>query len=428
MRKVLLTLALLLLAAPVQAERVKRLTLPNGLRVVLKPSSTTDIVAIELLLDIASEDEPSDRLGIRYLTQRLLLRGSVNASGESIIKRLAEEGAVFDTSLGLDYVEVYALTPEDGFETTLGALADSVINPAFTLEEVEKQRAEAQTVARATRDDPFQETYLAFRETLYGWHPYGVPTLGGPGSLASINREELLFFHREHYVANRAVLAVCGGVGEARALKAIREAFGGWSAGWPKVRLELPSISLINSEVVARERLTQQAHLIIGFPAPAVQEEGYYALQVLDCVLGGGSSSRLPHKLREELGLVYSVSTFYPTLAGESHFGIYAITEPEHLEGVKQATLAVLTDLIANPISEEELARAKAYLLGSYALSHQRMKEQAYTLAWYEILGLGIEFEDRYYEGIRGVTAAQIQTTASSLFQHFVLAVTLPST
>ncbi len=429
MRKpVLLAMALLLLVAPAQAERAKRLTLPNGLRVVLKPSSTTDIVAIELLLEVPAEDEPMGSQGLRYLTQRLLLRGSTSESGESITRRLAEVGAVMDTTLGLDYVEAYALTPAEGFEVALGALADSVLRPAFAPEELERQRSEAQTAARAARDDPFQETYLAFRETLYGWHPYGVPTLGSPSTLASISREELLFFHREHYVASRAVLAVCGGVGEARALKAIREAFGGWQAGWPRAKLELPAVVLGDSEVVARERPTQQAHLIIGFPAPAVQEEGYLALQVLDCVLGGGSSARLPRKLREELGLVYSVSTFYPTLARESHFGIYAVTEPEHLEAVKEASMAVLTELIAHPVPEQELERAKAYLLGSYALSHQRMKEQAYALAWYEILGLGVEFEGRYTEGIRGVTAAQIQATSSLLFQRFVLAVILPAT
>jgi predicted Zn-dependent peptidase len=424
----LAALALILLAGPAEADRAKRLTLPNGLRVVLKPNWSTDVVAIDLLLDVPAQDEPEGRGGIRYLVQRLLLRGNASESGESVTRRLAEVGAIADTTLGLDYVEAYALTPADGFEVALRALADSILRPAFAPEEVEKQRVGAQAAARGAREEPFQETYLAFREALYGPHPYGGLTLGSPNTLASISREDLVIFHRQHYVASRAVVAVCGGVGEARALKAVREAFGDWQEGWPRVKEELPPVLLSCSEAAARERPQRQAHVMIGFPAPAVGGEGYYALQVLDSVLGGGSRARLPRKLREQLGLVYSVSSFYPTLAEESHFGVYAVTEPEHLEAVKAALLEVFADLAERPVPGEELARAKAYLLGSYALSHQRAKEQAYALAWYEILGLGVEFEQQYREGVLAVTPAQMQETARSVFQRFVLAVTLPTT
>lgn len=426
-----LALSLLLLtAAPCSASAApaKRLTLPNGLRLLLKSNWSTGVVAIELLLDVSAEDEPAEQQGMRYLIQRLLLRGTARETGDSMGRRLAAVGGIADTTVGLDYVEIYALVPAEGFETALNLLAEAARHPAFSPEEVEKQKVDAQELARAARDEPFQETYLAFREALYRSHPYGALTLGIPSRLAAISREDILRFHRENYVPNRAVISICGGVGQARAMRAVRDAFGGWAEGQPERRRALPAVTLRASEIAARERHLRRAHLILGFPAPAADETDYYIVQVIDSILSGGATARLPRRLREDLGLVYTVSSFYPTLAHDSHFGIYAVTEPHHLSTIKSAIIDVLDDLARHPVSQEELSRAKTYLLGSYALSHQRMKEQAYSLAWYEILGLGVGFEGRYAEAIQSVAPEQVQEAADRILRHFVLAVTVPTT
>jgi len=419
-------LAVLLLGNAASGDSAKRLRLPNGLRVVLQPSSSTNVVAVELLLDISAADEPPEQQGLRNLVQQLLLRGTAAESGEAMVRRLAEVGGVAQATVGLDYVEVYALAPADGFEVALDVVAEAVQSPAFDPEEVEKQQAVAQEAAVAARGDPFQEAYLAFREALYPYHPYGSLTLGRPGSLAGIRRDELVSFHQENYLPNRAVLAICGGVGEARVMAAVRRAFGDWAPGLPAPVQVLPPVSLTISDLVARERPVRRAHMIIGFPAPASAEGDYYAIQLIDSILGGGATARLPRRLRDEMGLVYDVSSFYPTLVHESHFAVYAVTEPRQLETVKAQILELVGALADSPVPEGELSRAKAYLLGSYALSHQRMKDQAYALAWYETLGLGLDFGERYTAAVQAVTPEQIQQAAQRLFQHFVLAVVLP--
>jgi len=425
-RTLILIFTVVLFARTVSAaDSPKRLTLPNGLRVVLKPSWSTDVVAIELLLGISAEDEPSNQNGLRYLCQRLLLRGSEHTGGAAMSERLASVGGVADATVGLDYVEIYALVPADGFEVALEILADAVQHPALAPSEINRQRIQIQDFARAARQEPFQETYLAFRESLYGNHPYGALTFGG-GSIDAIERDDIVAFHRRHYVPNRAVLAICGGVGEARALRCARKLFDEWEEGNPRAS-ETRSISeLRTSEICVRERPLRRAHIILGFPAPAADKTGYYAAQVIDAVIGGGFTARLPYKLREELGIAYTTSSFYPTLASDSHLAVYVVTEPYHLSAVKAAIIELFRELAEEPLPEEELARAQSYLLGSYALSHQRMREQAYALAWYEILGLGVTFEGRYAEAISAVTADDVQTTASLLFRKFVLAIALP--
>lgn len=423
----LLFLALIALAPAAWGEETYRATLSNGLRLIVMPDPGTDIVAIDLMLDVSAADEPADRVGIRYLTQRLLLRGTTTESGDSMAQRLSRIGGVVDMSLGLDYVEVYALVPADGFDLALEMLADIVRNPAFLPEQVELQKQGAAEAAAGSQEDPFQATYSAVREALYPGHPYSRSTYGDPVALAQINRDDVVAFHRERYLPGRAVIAICGGVTSPSALRAIRAKFGDWRGRSSAPRVKLPVSPLASSETVARELPTSRAQLMIGFPAPAAGEPGYYELQVIDSLLTGRSGARLPRLLREQLGLAYDISTFCPTLAGPSHFAVYVVTEPYAVDAVRSAVMEALAKLRQEPPSEEELARAKRYLLGAYALGHQRMREQAYALAWYETLGLGDDFPQRYTADIQAVTPSQVQATAASLLGTFVLAVTMPA-
>lgn len=427
MRWLLALAALCLLLTAAHGEQATRLPLPNGLRLVVGLDMGTDVVGVEVLLDISAADEPAGKTGIRYLTQRMLLRGTTNESGDSMAQRLSKVGGVCDVSVGLDYVELYALVPADGFELAVSLLADMLRHPAFLPDQVERQKQQAATAARAGEGDPFQVTYLALREGLYRGLPYSKPPYGDERSLSSITRDDLVSFYAAHYQPARAVIAICGGVASTRALRTVRAALGDWrgESAAPRPKWQLPPLA--NSEIIARELPNRRAHLMIGFPAPAAGEPGYYELQVLDSLLSGRSSARLPKLIREQLGLAYEVSSFCPTLAGPGHFAVYVVTEPYSVEVVRSAVLGALATLRAEPPSAEELEKAKRFLVGSYALGHQRMRDQAYALAWYEVLGLGSDFGERYVAGIRAVTPAQVQAVAESVLRQCVIAVAMPT-
>ena len=427
MRWLLAVIALCLLVTSAHAEDVSRRALPNGLRLIAKPDMGTDVVAIEVLLDVSAADELAGKVGIRYLTQRLLLRGSTNESGDSIAQRLSKVGGLCDVSVGLDYVELYVLVPSDGFELAVSLAADMVRHPAFLPDQVEKQKEQSVAAARASEDDGFQAAYQALRDGLYADHPYHRPTIGDPRSLAGISRDDIAAFHETFYGPSRTVIAICGGVAETRALRAVRSGFGDWQADLaPRQPMEAVP-PLTSSEIVARELPSRRAQVMVGFLAPAAGEPGYYELQVLDSLLTGRASARLPKLIREQLGLAYDVSSFCPTLAGPGHFAVYVITEPHSVEAVRSAVLGALAALRSEPPSADELDRAKRILAGSYALGHQRMRDQAYALAWYEILGLGSDFGDRYFSAIQVITPAQVQAAANAILQHPVVAVTMPT-
>jgi len=413
-------------AGVVRAADPVRRRLENGLRILVKPVPATEVVAVELLLDISACDEPEGGAGIRELMERCLLRAGAHAATGSP-QSLASFGGSLSGSVGLDYVELYALTPADGLEVALEALGAAVRRPQFLPEEVEEERQALTAAVRAAEEDAFQTTYGALRQALYGQHPYGRPTTGERASVAFLSSDEVAGFYASHCGPNAAVLTICGGVSPGRATRAARRVFADWEPCARQVRPPLSVEPIAASGVVAREGPFGQAHMMLGFPAPAVEQADYYPLQVVDSLLAGRSGALLPKALREETGLAYDVSSFYPTLAQTSHLAIYLATEPYRLEEAKAAVLEALRKLSREPVPPDELEGAKRSLVGSYALSSQRMKEQAHALAWYELLGLGAGFEERYLAGVQAVTPADVQAAAQATLGRFVIAVALPA-
>ncbi len=426
LRRWLWAAVLMLAAGPAAAGSISRVEMPNGMTVIVKSDPTTAVVAADLVLRVSALDEPEDECGIRNLVQHLLLRGTESDSGDGVVRRLAQVGAYMDVGVGLDYVEVYVVSPADGFEAALKALAEVVRRPAFAPQEFERQKKALVKAAQPEARDPFQEVYAAFRRELYGAHPYGRPTDGEADTLARITRAQVVAFHARHYLPQNAVLAVCGGVSEARAARAARREFGDWSPGPCVTPAVKPPEPLSASEVVVKELPVGRLYFLLGFPAPAAGQKGYYAVQVLDALLSGRNTARLPSYLRDRLGIAYQVSSFYPTLAHQSHLAIYLVTDPERLSQAKESVLGVLRGLLRKPPSAQELDSAKRYLTGSYLLGHQRVKDQAYALAWYEVLGLGADFGDRYLARIQAVTPEEVQNAARSVLRRFVLSIGLP--
>jgi predicted Zn-dependent peptidase len=387
--------------------------------VIVKPVPATDVVAVELLLDASALDEPAGKAGIRELLQRLWLARASAAAGLGM--------AALRGSVGLDYVELSALSPSDGLEAALDALGAAVGGPGFQPQEVEGAKEELVAAISAAQADSFQTAYAALRSGLYGQHPYGRQTTGEPSSVSSITAEDLARLAEWCGGPDRAILAVCGGVTPARVMRAARRAFAGWRSVAPRQqrRVGCPE-PLSSSTVVVREGPSKQAYLMVGFPAPAAREPGYHALQLADALLAGASDALLPRALREESGLAYDLTSFYPTLAQRSHLAVFVATEPGRLEEAKAAILRVLTTLSQEPVPPEKLEGAKRRLMGSYVLSRQRMKDQAYTLAWYEALGLGPDFEEQYLARIAEVGQTEVQEAVRGVLGRFVVAVVLP--
>ena len=398
-------LALMLVAAPVAAAPVSRTTLDNGLTVLVKPNPAASVVAVEAFFRISVADEPENFAGLRGLVHQLLLKPIRPAA----LTELQDRGGSLDGALGLDYTEVYASCAAADFGLAVRALADVITGPDLSPDSILAQRRAAMSSRAALDRDAFQAAYLGLREVLHAGHPYARAAQGAVEGIDAPTRDDLIAFYNHFYRPERCVIAISGDVDPVAAARALRDALGAWNPPNAPAPPAAPTETAGSGpRIRLRELPVTTASVLIGFPAPPAGSPDYPVVQVISTLLGGGMSSRLFREIRDTRALAYEVNTFYPTLVGPSHLGIYLTTDRTLVNEVKDVVLSEIERLRREPVGEAELARARAYLIGAYQLSRQRNKQQAYYLAWYETIGLGAGHDDRYPESIAGVTAEQV--------------------
>ncbi len=255
MRRLLIALGLLVISLPAASAQTREV-LPNGLRVLVLPNSSTDVVAASLLVAIPVSADPPEQAGLRYLTHRLLLRGTNGESGDEMGRRLAAVGGRVGINCTLDYVEIAVQAPAEGFDVRAGLAFSRGEGPRVRGAGLRPREEHAGLVVRASQEDPFTAGYQALREELYGDDGYGRWTLGETDGLSSLTRDDCLAFYQAYYRPERAVLAIAGGLDAATARKLARLRLADWKPLGEPARVVKPEAAppLTSSQIVARTR------------------------------------------------------------------------------------------------------------------------------------------------------------------------------
>lgn len=240
-----------------------------------------------------------------------------------------------------------------------------------------------------------------------------------------MSRDALVAHYRTVYRPDRMVLAVSGNVPRAPVLAAAGRLFRRLPAapGVPTV----PTTELRpRAEPRIVEREARQAQVLIGFVAPPVVHPDYAPVRVLAMVLGGGMSSRLFTELRDRRGLAYSVGVLATARTGPALFAPYLGTAPGNADAALAGMLAEVERIRAEVIGEQELARARAYLLGTLAMDRRTSARLAWHLAFYELIGAGWDWPQRFAHAVESVTIADIARVAQRYLVHPTVVVLRP--
>jgi len=417
-------------AAAVAAEAAggpAKTVLDNGLVVITSPSSGGNIVAVQVLVKASAADEPPGKAGLRQLVQQTLARGSENLSGDDLAAALDEIGAEFDVGVGADYVQIYIVCLAENLERAVQLLSEVARRPRFPEREVERERQAAERHLESLRTDPFETAQALVRQGLYEGHPYALPASGTAQSLRSITRSDLVDFHHLYYVPNNTVIAIAGAAPADAAIAAARGHFGDW-AGAPLAPREIAPVRLLErSALQVGESPVGQAYFMLGFLTDATRPDTYPVMEVIRTLLGRGMGSRFFGALRGDAPAAYQADAHYFALAGGGYLAAYVATEARDLESTKNRVLSEFRRLKDDLVKPDELKRAQEFAIGSHALSHQRARERAFHLAWCEAIGLGWQFDERYPQALRAVTAAKVQAAARALFDRYALGLVLPT-
>lgn len=431
--KTALALAILILggATAVAADdaRITRTTLPSGLRVLVRENPAAGVVAVSLLVRAGSRFETPDIAGITNFLQRVMVRGTTRRSAVEIATAAEDLGGSVDASGDVEYAEVRGGALARHWEPLLALVAEVALQPSLPADAVQTERRLILSQLQTRADTPFPRALDTLLTDLYAGHPYALPATGQRASVERLTRDDLLAHYRAIYQPNRMILVVSGQVVPGRVVSAAGKLFAGLRApdGAPTAPFVSPAPPVMpGGGRRVLERPAQQAQILMGFAGPSVTDADYAAVKVLGAVLGGGMSGRFFVELRDKQGLAYALGVINPSRAGPAFVVGYLGTAPASAEAAEAGMLREIERIRVEPPTAEELARAKAYLQGTLAMDRRTNARQAWYLAFFELIGAGYDFPDRYARQLAEVTAAEVQAAARRYLERPTIVVLRP--
>lgn len=394
--------------------------LDNGMAIVAVENATADIMAARIFIGAGSARETRKQAGLAHLLAAVMTKGTADLSSMEIAEKVESIGASLGTEATPDYFLLSLKTVAADFDTMLHLAGDLLRSPAFPPSEVELEQRLTLQAIRSTKEQPMGIAFDRLRHNLYGEHPYAVSTLGLEESVVELTRADLQQYHQTYFRPDNMVVSLTGCTDPESAIATVEKIFGDWKPpATPLPPYQFPEIVVQPRHSIVPQD-TQQSIVMLGYLAPSITEgllnpdkqNDYASLKLLGTYLGNGLSSRLFVELREKRGLAYDVSAFFPTRLATSHFITYMGTAPQNTKLALDGLRSEVERLLEVPLTEPELQTAKNKLLGQYALGKQTNAQIAQLYGWYEMLGLGIEFDRGFVEAITAVTAESTQESA----------------
>jgi predicted Zn-dependent peptidase len=384
---------------------VQHFTLSNGLPVVLMEKHDLPIVQVELLVRAGSAMDPAEKSGLANMTSAMMEEGAGKRSSLEFADAADFLGASISPFSSQHTSGVSLHTPLSKLDSALALFADMALRPTFPAEELERQRKERLTTLIEWHDQPSAIGSVMFSKSLYGdAHPYGRPRIGNENTLRAFRRDDLKQFHSTYYKPNNAILIVVGDVIPSKILEKLESFFGSWKAGdvptptWPGIeQVKGRKIFLVDKPGAA------QSDIRIGRIGAERTTNDYYALLVLNTIFGGSFTSRLNQNLREEHQYTYGAGSFFDFRPMAGPFGASAAVQTDVTDKALFEFIKELNNIM-QPVTDEELARAKNYVALGYPASFQSVAGITGELAELAVYHLSDTYFNEYTQHIFAVT------------------------
>jgi zinc protease len=395
---------------------VKTLVSPGGIEAWHVESDVVPLIAVAFTFEGGSAHDPEDRPGVAQMLARLLDEGAGQYNSDAFQERLAGRAIELSFNAGNDAIggslKTLVKHADEAFELMRLALAE----PRFDQDAIERVRAQTIAGLRYQQNDPGVMATRRFFEEGFAGHPYGRPTSGTPESVAMITRDDLVAMHRTMITRGRIKIAVVGAISEDRLSGLLDKVFGSLPEAQPLPFIEPTSLKQIGSRFVVDLDVPQSV-IRFGTQGIAWREPDFIPAYVLNHILGGGAfTSRLFQEVREKRGLAYSVGTSLVSYRSAAMTWGYTATKNERVAECLDVISQEISRLTTDGPSDEELQKAKDYLIGSYALGFDTSTKIAHTMVQIAFEGLGIDYIGRRNALVAAVSQADISKAAERLF------------
>jgi zinc protease len=403
----------------VKLPRPQEATLPNGLQIALLEDHKLPTFYLQLIFRGGGLADPGDRRGVAMITAAMMDEGTRTLSSREIAERLATLGASIslDASPSSEESTVAMAGLVDNLEASLALLADVVRNPSFPDTELEKFKARMRSQVQYQRSLPDFVAEETFLHAIYQTHPASqvVPT---DAVLNSVTRTELEKYHSAYFVPNNALVIAYGDITQKQLVAQLERAFG----DWPKSEVPVVKVPEVAPPTKGRVLLIDrpgsvQTSLLVGGLGIERTSDDYFAMLVMNHILGGGPASRLFMNLREDKGYTYGASSEFD---GSSFRGVVlAETDVRNqvTEGALHELQAEIDRIRTQPVASSELENAKHALIGRFALSLESPRALVGNLATQKIYGFPENYWDTYPQRVQAITAGDIKRVASEYYR-----------
>jgi predicted Zn-dependent peptidase len=379
-------------------------------------------VSIGVWLARGSRHEPREQSGIAHFVEHMLFKGTATRSAEDIAQTIDSIGGQMDAFTAKEYASYYIKVLDEHLPLAVDVLADIVMRPAFSPEDIEREKKVVLEEIKMVEDTPDDLVHELFTENFWQNHPLGRPILGTKDTVESLSGHGLREYFTRTYSAPHLIVAAVGNIEHARVRDLVGRAFE-----------DLPRAAVPLSEqpprvvptTIIRNKELEQSHVCLGTSSYQQDHKDRYSSYVLNTVLGGSMSSRLFQNVREKRGLAYAVFSGLSAYRDTGSMTIYAGCANDAVSELIDVVIGEIRRLKDEPMPESELRRAKDHLKGSLMLNLESTSSRMSHLARQEIyfdrqFGL-----DETLEGVERVTREDVQRVARDLFASGALAATV---
>jgi predicted Zn-dependent peptidase len=386
-------------------------TLPNGVRVLSEEIPGVRSAAVGVWVRQGAAHEPKQMMGASHLLEHLVFKGTKRRTAREVALSLESLGGGLDAYTSREHTSYQARVLDEHLPLALDVLADLVLAPLLRQEDLSLEREVVLEEIATVEDTPDDLVFDLHGTRLWGQHPYGHTILGTRDTVSGMAAKTLQELHGQRYVGRNLVVAAAGQLQHDEVVQQVEALFGGVAEGEPAPEIPEPRTLPFGDQ--HEERSSAQTHLVFGAPVPRHSDPMRYPLALISSALGGGMSSRLFQRIREELGLAYSVFTYQSFYSKAGISGVYVGTRPSTANKAAVAVREELSRVADHSLTLEELEQTKQQLKGQIMLSLESTGSRLYRLASFALHQEEFLTLDQLLRTLEGVGEADVAAAAA---------------
>ena len=391
--------------------------LKNGLRIITVPMKDNPTVTVLVMVEAGSKYEKKEQAGISHFLEHMCFKGTEKRpQAIKISEELDSIGAQHNAFTGQEYTGYYAKAHPKHLDTILDVVSDIYQNPVLDPTEIQKEKGVIIEEINMYRDMPQHHVHSLMMELLYGEQPAGRDIAGTKETVSATTREDFIQYRAKHYVAEATTVIVSGNIDTKEINKSVEKAFRDIPTR-KKVGKEKVSEKQTAPQIFVHNKKGEQTHLVLACRGYDAYDKRLPAVKVLRTILGGGMSSRLFHKLRNEMGVCYYVSAHHTAFTDHGFFDISIGVDNTRVHEVIKVVLAECKRLTENLVEKTELQKAKEYIAGGLYLGLESSDSLAEYYGFQEIMRKDLKKPEEVIDDLKKVTAQDVQKVAKDIFQ-----------